>query len=54
MVQIVEAAYPYYGKKIQDGWGAGSTHGLSGVIYAVDENTFSVIGFSFDGSGDGE
>lgn len=40
----------YYGKLIQNGWGNAATHNLAGDIYAVDSDTFQVIGLVFDSS----
>lgn len=48
LLHMIHASYPYYGKLIQDGWGTGATNGLDGSIFAIDEKTMQVIGFSFD------
>lgn len=39
----------YYGKLISSQWGDNPAHDLQGDVYAVDESSFRVIGFSYDG-----
>lgn len=46
--------HPYYGKLIANNWGAGASNGLSGQVYAVNKDSFQVIGFTFDGAADGQ
>ena len=43
----------YYGKLISNGWGANPSHDLAGDIYAVDESSFRIIGFTYDGNAPG-
>ena len=44
----------YYGKLLNSGWGANPAHQLAGETYAVDEDTFQIIGFTFDGNAPGK
>lgn len=42
---------PYYGRLM--GHLQEYAHGIKGTVYAVDENTMFVKGFSYDGTGPG-
>lgn len=43
----------YYGKLIAEGWDANAIHSISGAVYAVDESSFRIIGFTYDGAAPG-
>lgn len=52
LLAIVNAAAPYYGTKI----GSFQTHAhdVVGDVYAVDDRTVYIKGFSYDGEGPGK
>ena len=54
---LIFTADTYYGKLIDDlsgpTEGAGTQHGVSGKVYAIDDKTLWVRDFSFDGNAPG-